>query len=49
MDFHPFSDRIDPERDFMKPETVAETVLQCLTTPADYGVPEVVIQPLIPR
>jgi len=49
MDFYPFPDHIQPERDFMRVEDVARTVLQVLTTPADLAVPEVIVQPMIPR
>ncbi len=49
MDFYPFPDHIQPERDFMRVEQVAQTVLQVVSTPGDYAVPEVVVQPMIPR
>jgi NADP-dependent 3-hydroxy acid dehydrogenase YdfG len=49
MDFYPFPDTIDPERDFMKPEDVARSVIQVLATPGAYAVPELVMVPMIPR
>lgn len=48
MDFHPFPDHVDPERDFMRPEEVAETVVQLVCTSSRYAVPEVVMVPMIP-
>ncbi|MCB9777174.1 MAG: SDR family oxidoreductase [Alphaproteobacteria bacterium] len=48
MDYYPFpQDRIDPERDFMKPEQVAETVVHVARGADTYVVPEVVMLPLI--
>jgi len=48
MDFYPFpTDRIRPDRDFMKPGEVAETIIQLARTGDRYVVPEVVMQPLI--
>lgn len=49
MDFHPFPDHLDPERDFMRPEEVAETVVQLVCTSARYAVPEVVMVPMLPE
>ncbi len=49
MDFYPFPDHIDPERDFMKPDDVARSVIQVLGTPGSYAVPELVMTPMIPR
>ncbi len=49
MDFYPFPDHIHPERDFMKPEDVARSVVQVLATPGNYAVPELVMTPMIPR
>lgn len=48
MDFHPFPDHVDPERDFLRPEEVAETVVQVVCTSPRYAVPEVVMVPMIP-
>lgn len=48
MDFHPFpTDRIRPDRDFMKPGEVAETIIHIAAAGDRYLVPEVVMQPLI--
>lgn len=49
MDFYPFGDEIDPERDFMKPEEVAESVVECARKSEGYVVPEIVMVPLIRR
>ena len=50
MDYYPFpADRIDPERDFMRPEEIAATVVHIATTSDRYVVPEVVMLPLIPQ
>jgi len=46
MDFTPFPDHIDPKRDFMNPEDVAQTVLHVVASPGPYAVPEVVMQPM---
>ena len=48
MDRYPFPDHIDPERDFLSPEEVAERVWEAATTSGRHMVPEVVILPLIP-
>jgi NAD(P)-dependent dehydrogenase (short-subunit alcohol dehydrogenase family) len=47
MDFLPFPSHIDPERDFMKPEEVAGTVVQIALGSGSYVLPEVVMLPLI--
>lgn len=47
MDFLPFPPSIDPERDFMKPEEVAGTVVQIALGSGGYVLPEVVMLPLI--
>jgi NADP-dependent 3-hydroxy acid dehydrogenase YdfG len=47
MDYYPFPDHIDPARDFMKPEEVAETVVEIALKSDRYVVPEVVMVPLI--
>lgn len=49
MDTFPFPDHIQPERDFMDPAEVAESIWQIANTSAQYTVPEVVMQPLIPE
>lgn len=49
MDYYPFPSEIDPERDFMRPEEVAETVYQCVRTSSRYLVPEVVMVPMFGR
>jgi NADP-dependent 3-hydroxy acid dehydrogenase YdfG len=48
MSFYPFpTDRIDPARDFMKPEEVALSVAQLAETSERYAVPEIVMLPMI--
>lgn len=47
QDFLPFPPHLDPERDFMKPEEVAETVVHLALGSAGYVLPEVVMLPLI--
>jgi 3-oxoacyl-[acyl-carrier protein] reductase len=47
MEFYPFPDHLDPERDFMKPEEVASSVLDIALKGEHYVVPEVVMVPLI--
>ena len=50
MDRYPFpADLIDPERDFMKPEEVAKTVVQLAQSSDGYVVPEVVMLPMLPQ
>lgn len=50
MDFYPFpTDRIDPERDFMRPEEVARTVVEVARGSGSYVVPEIVMTPLLPQ
>ena len=49
MDFYPFpTDRMSPERDFLKPEEIALTVVHIAKTSERYAVPEIVILPMIP-
>lgn len=47
MEYHPFPDHIQPERDFMKPEEVARTVVELVATSDRYAIPEVVMAPLL--
>ncbi len=47
MDFYPFPEGIDPSRDFMSPDEVAQTVLEIALKSDRYVVPEVVMVPLI--
>lgn len=47
MDFYPFPEGIDPGRDFMSAEEVAQTVLEIALKSDRYVVPEVVMVPLI--
>ncbi len=49
MEVLPFGEELDPARDFMAPEEVAETVVALARTSARYVVPEVVMVPLVPR
>lgn len=48
MDRYPFPDHIDPERDFLNPDDVAERVFELCNTPDRQLVPELVLLPLIP-
>jgi NADP-dependent 3-hydroxy acid dehydrogenase YdfG len=47
MEFYPFPDHIDPSRDFMKPEEVAESVVEVALKSDRYVMPEIVMVPLI--
>lgn len=47
LDFHPFPDHLDPERDFMKAEEIAQTVIAVLTGSPGYTIPEVVMVPMV--
>ncbi len=47
MDYYPFPAGIDPTTDFMRPEEVAETVVEVARKSDRYVVPEVVMVPLI--
>ena len=50
MDFYPFpTDKLDPQRDFMKPEEIAETVVHLARGSDAYVLPEVVMVPLLPQ
>lgn len=48
MDFYPFPDHLDPSRDFMRPEEVAESVVEVALKSDRYVVPEIVMVPLTP-
>lgn len=48
MDYYPFPDTVDPTRDFMKPEEVAQSVLEVALKSDRYVVPEITMLPLIP-
>jgi NADP-dependent 3-hydroxy acid dehydrogenase YdfG len=48
MDTYPFPDTVDPERDFMRPEEVAESVVEVARKSDRYVVPELVMLPLMP-
>jgi NADP-dependent 3-hydroxy acid dehydrogenase YdfG len=48
MEYYPFPDHIDPSRDFMRPEEVAESVLEVALKSDRYVVPEIVMVPLLP-
>jgi hypothetical protein len=48
MDTYPFPDTVDPERDFMRPEEVAESVVEVARKSDRYVVPEIVMLPLMP-
>lgn len=48
MDYYPFPDHIDPARDFMRPEEVAESVVEVALKSERYVIPELVMVPLIP-
>lgn len=47
MDYYPFPESIDPSRDFMSPDEVAQTVLEIALKSDRYVLPEVVMVPLI--
>ena len=47
MDFYPFPDGIDPATDFMKPEEVAESILDVARKSDRFAVPEIDMVPLI--
>lgn len=49
VETYPFPDHIEPERDFLDPDEVAEGVWQVANTSARYAVPEVTMLPLIPK
>jgi NAD(P)-dependent dehydrogenase (short-subunit alcohol dehydrogenase family) len=50
MDFYPFpTDKLDPARDFMKPEDIAATVVHLAQGADAYVLPEVVMVPLLPQ
>ena len=50
MDFYPFpTDIVDWQRDFMRPEEVAQTVLQIAMGSEGYVIPEVVMLPMMPQ
>jgi NADP-dependent 3-hydroxy acid dehydrogenase YdfG len=48
MDYYPFPDSVDPSRDFMDPDEVAQSVLEVALKSDRYVVPEIVMVPLIP-
>jgi NADP-dependent 3-hydroxy acid dehydrogenase YdfG len=47
MDYYPFPPGVDPEVDFMRPEEVAESVVELARKSERYAVPEIVMVPLI--
>lgn len=47
QEFLPFPDHIDPERDFLRPEDVAQRVLELATQADRVWTPELVLLPLI--
>lgn len=47
QEFLPFPEHFDPERDFMKPEDVAQSVVDLVATTKGYCVSEVVMQPVL--
>ena len=50
MDYYPFpADRVDPERDFLRPEVVAKAVVDLARLPPEAAVPELVITPMLPQ
>ncbi len=48
QEFLPFPENIDPERDFLRPEHVAQAVLGLALGPENVVVPEVVVLPMLP-
>lgn len=50
MDYYPFpTDRVDPKKDFLKPQEIAATVVHIAKASERYAVPEVMILPMIPQ
>lgn len=47
LDFYPFPENVHPERDFLKPEEIAQTVVSVLINSDRYLVPEVVMVPML--
>lgn len=47
QEFLPFPSQFDPERDFMKPEDVARTVVELAASEGAYTITEVVMQPIL--
>ena len=47
QEFLPFPDKFDPERDFMNPDEVAQTVVDLVATTQGYCVSEVLMQPVL--
>ena len=48
QDFHPYPDHIDPQRDFLKPEDVAQTVLFAAQSPESCQLADMMILPMTP-
>jgi NADP-dependent 3-hydroxy acid dehydrogenase YdfG len=48
QEFLPFPENIDPERDFLRPEDVAQAVLGLALGPERVVVPELVVLPMLP-
>jgi NADP-dependent 3-hydroxy acid dehydrogenase YdfG len=48
QEFLPFPENIDPERDFLRPEHVAQAVLNLALGPDNVVVPELVVLPMLP-
>lgn len=46
MDYLPFPAELEPERDFMQPEDVAELVVRVAEVPRDIVIPEIVCLPM---
>jgi 2-deoxy-D-gluconate 3-dehydrogenase len=49
MDFYPFPEGIDPERDFLDPAEVATSIVDVARTSDRFVVPELVVAPLLHR
>ncbi|MFN7143724.1 MAG: SDR family oxidoreductase [Myxococcota bacterium] len=47
MDYYPFPEHVDPSRDFMRPEEVAESIVEVALKSERYVVPEIVMVPLV--
>lgn len=47
MDYYPFPEHVDPSRDFMRPEEVAESIVEVALKSDRYVVPEIVMVPLV--
>jgi NADP-dependent 3-hydroxy acid dehydrogenase YdfG len=47
QEFLPFPDKYDPERDFLKPDELAQTVVELVSTSSGYCPSEIIVQPVL--